>query len=166
MDAAVLAAGEVPQHPAVHRSERQLAGVGLLAGAFDIVQNPLDLRTGEVGRQRQAADLLEAVRALVTGQFVADLLRTGVLPDDRVVHRLAGLAVPDQGRFALIGDADRGDLMTIDTRPSERLSHHLVDTVADLVGIVLHPAGSREDLLMFQLTAGHDLPSMIEDDGA
>ena len=37
-----------------------------------------------------------------------------VLPDDRAVDRLAGRAVPDDGRLALVGDADGGDAPDVD----------------------------------------------------
>ena len=42
-------------------------------------------------------------------QPLAEVGGAAVLPDDRVVDRLAGLAVPDDRRLALVGDADRGD---------------------------------------------------------
>ena len=47
-----------------------------------------------------------------------------VLPDDRVVDRLAGLAVPDHGRLALVGDADRRDVarLGVGARPARRRS--------------------------------------------
>jgi hypothetical protein len=41
-------------------------------------------------------------------------LGAGVLPDDRVVDRLAGELVPHHGGLALVGDADGGDLMAVD----------------------------------------------------
>ena len=36
--------------------------------------------------------------------------RAPALPHNRVVNRLACFLVPNDDRFALIGDADRGDL--------------------------------------------------------
>ena len=52
--AAVRAAGHVPQQPGVHVAEQQLAGLGPLARALDVVEDPADLRAREVRRERQA----------------------------------------------------------------------------------------------------------------
>ena len=46
----------------------------------------------------------------VAGQLGDELVGAGVLPDDGVVHRLAGAAVPQHGGLALVGDADRGQV--------------------------------------------------------
>ena len=43
--------------------------------------------------------------------LVAEAGGAAVLPDDGVADRLAGLAVPDDGGFALVGDADGGDVL-------------------------------------------------------
>ena len=43
MHAAVDAAGQVPDAPGVDVAEHQVAGLGLLAGAGDVVQDPLTL---------------------------------------------------------------------------------------------------------------------------
>jgi hypothetical protein len=39
-----------------------------------------------------------------------------VLPDDRGMDGFAGLPVPDDGGFALVGDADRGNLLSRNPR--------------------------------------------------
>ena len=44
VQAAVGAAGQVPDQPGVHVAEDQIAGVGLLAGAVDVLEDPADLR--------------------------------------------------------------------------------------------------------------------------
>jgi hypothetical protein len=62
--AAVRAAREVPQQPGVHGAEEQLARLGPLARAVDVVEDPPHLRPREVGGQRQAAAVAEAVLAL------------------------------------------------------------------------------------------------------
>ena len=73
VQAAVDAAGHVPDHPGVHVAEDQVAGLGLLPGALDVVEDPADLRPGEVGGQRQAdlglvALLAAAERAQLAGR--------------------------------------------------------------------------------------------------
>ena len=58
----------------------------------------------------------------LAAQRIAKIRRAPVLPDDRVVDRLAGRAIPDHGGFALIGDADAGDVARAETglAPSPR----------------------------------------------
>ena len=46
-------------------------------------------------------------------QFGADVGGAAVLPDDGAVHGLAGGAVPHHGGLALVGDADRGDVLRL-----------------------------------------------------
>ena len=66
------------------------------------------LRAGEVGvddaGRSARGPASRARRALSWSQSVGG---AAVLPDDGVVDRLAGRAVPDDGRLALVGDADR-----------------------------------------------------------
>ena len=105
-----LAAGQAPDKEAVDRTEAQRAGFGLRARAFDGIENPGAFRPGEIGIEQQArarSDQRLLPRAL---QFRANIGGAAILPDDRLVDRLAGLAIPDERRFALIGDADRDDI--------------------------------------------------------
>ena len=101
----------------VGRAEEEVAGLGLLAGALDVLEDPDDLRAGEVGAEGQADDVLEALDAAVGRESVDDLLRAGVLPDDRVVDGLAGVLVPDHRGLALVGDADGLDVVAGDVGP-------------------------------------------------
>ena len=48
VDGALGASGEVPDEPGVHGSEEEVAFVGELAGAFDVVEHPFDAGCGEV----------------------------------------------------------------------------------------------------------------------
>ena len=75
-----------------------------------VVQDPAQLRPGEISRQRQAGDGAEAIDAALVGQFVANGAGARVLPDDGVAVRRGGIAVPDDQRFALVGQPDRRDI--------------------------------------------------------
>ena len=61
LDAAVRAAGQVPENPAVSGSEGELAAFCPLACAVDVLQDPGDLRPGEVGGEGEADLLLESL---------------------------------------------------------------------------------------------------------
>ena len=55
-------------------------------------------------------------------QLRADVGGAAVLPDDGAVHGLPGGAVPDHGGLALVGDADRGDVLCAEARLLQRLA--------------------------------------------
>src|SRR5690606_5534200 len=165
VDAALGAAGEVPQQPGVGVAEHQVAGLGLLARTLDVVEDPLDLGAGEVGRQRQTDLRLVLVRVAAT-ELVDDLLGAGVLPDDRVVDGLAGGLVPDDRGLALVRDADGDQVVLGDVRAGQGERHDLAGVAPDLGGVVLDPTGAREDLLVLELAAVGDLTGVVEDDRA
>ena len=108
---AVRAARQVPDQPGVDGAEGDLAALGAGAQPRHVVQQPGRLGAGEVAGQRQPGLLAEPVLPVRAAEFVAERGRTGVLPDDRVVHRLAGGAVPQDRRLALVGDAERAELV-------------------------------------------------------
>ena len=100
------AAGELPDQPAVHGAEGQVAGIGRGAGAGHVVQQPLQLAAGEVGVDQQTGLLLDGVGHAGFAQRGTDGLGTAVLPDDGMVDGGAGLAVPHHGGFTLVGHAN------------------------------------------------------------
>src|SRR5947209_8618777 len=105
-----FALGQLPDEPCVDRAERQLAGVGESAGTGYVVEDPRDFCSGEVCIDKQSRALLNQRLATVSAQALAEIGGAAVLPDDRVVHRHAAFAVPDDCRLALIGDADGGNV--------------------------------------------------------
>ena len=151
MDSAVHPAGQVPEDPRVRVAEDQVTGLCLGPGAINVVQDPLDLGAGKIGGQRKAHLLLEPFRAAILRQLIDDVLRAGVLPDDGVVDGFAGGLVPHHGGFALVGNSDGGNVVTRQVRLGERRTDDLAGVVPDLGGVVLHPAGLREDLLVLHL---------------
>ena len=164
MHAAVDAARQVPQDPAVGVAEEQVAGLGALTSTLDVVENPLDLGAGEVGGQTEATDLAEAVRPLVTLELLDDVGGAHVLPDDRVIDGLAGVLIPHDGGLTLVGDTDGGKVVAVDLRLLQSLGDDGASGLPDFYGVVLHPARVREDLGEFLLSDGDDLAGVVEDD--
>ena len=163
--AAVGAAGQVPGHPGVGVAEEQVPGLGGLAGAVDVVEDPLDLGAGEVRRQRQADAFLVAVHAPVGREFLDDVLGAGVLPDDGVVNRNACLLVPDHRCFTLVGDADGRNVVAGQVSGGQGDGDDFAHVVPDFGGVVLNPSRLREDLLVFHLARGNDGACVVEHDG-
>src|SRR5262249_57675620 len=97
-----LAACETPQQKAVDRTEGELAALGRRASTVHVVKQPGDLACGKIGIE-QKSRFGGNVR-FMTGapQRIAIIRGAPILPDDRVVDRLAALAVPDHRGFPLI----------------------------------------------------------------
>jgi len=102
------AAGQVPDHPAVDRSEKEIARLRPLARAGHAVQQPPNLGPGEVGRERSPT--LERNRSWppLRASSATEIVCSRVLPDDGVVDGPTGSAVPHHRGLALVRDADRG----------------------------------------------------------
>ena len=110
MHAAPRAAGQVPQHPGIGGAEDSVAVFRGLAHPVNVLEDPLQLPSREIGRRRQARLAADHVAAAVSVQRRCDPVGAGVLPDDRVVIRSPGLAIPYQRRLTLVGYAEGGNI--------------------------------------------------------
>jgi hypothetical protein len=149
----------------------QLARLGPLARARHVVQQPFQLRAGEVGVDHQARLALDESGMAAGAQLVAARRRAAVLPDDRVGHGLARGAVPQEGRLPLVRDGQRRDVAgaggaALLLQFVQRGQRHGVLGGPDFAGVMLHPAGLRKDLLELALRDGDDLPRAVEHDRA
>ena len=135
----------------------QRPGVRLVLG------QPHQLGGGEVGVQAQAGQLGDPVLVTLVAQPCADVGRTPVLPDDRPPRRPQRLAVPEQDRLALVGDADRLQLGGVVRR--QRVAGRLQGGLPDLLGRVLDPAGLGEVLRELLVALGRDLAVLGHHDG-
>lgn len=160
------AAGEIPQDPAVHRPEREFAGLRLLPGALDVVEDPPHLRAREVRRQRQARGVAIPVHARVPGELLDEAIGAGVLPHDRVVDGPARGAFPHHRGLTLVGDPDRGDVGAREIRLRQGQGGDLASVDPQCFRIVFHPAGAGKDLFVLGLGPGHDATVVVEDDAA
>jgi hypothetical protein len=161
-----LAAAEVPHQPAVDGAEQQLATLGALLRTFHVVEDPAHLGRGEIGVDQQAGPLADQCLMPVGLQPLADGVALPRLPDDGVVDRLAGGTVPDHGGFALVGDAQRGDMARVDLPAAEQFGQRGIDAGEDLARVMLDPAGLREDLRELALRAADDVAGTVEQDRA
>ncbi|MNI42392.1 hypothetical protein D3C73_966870 [compost metagenome] len=160
------AAGQLPDQPGIHRAESQLAALGHLARAGHVVQQPRELGAREIGVQHQARARLQEVGVPVVAQLVAHWRGAAVLPDDGAGKRAAGGAFPDQRGFALVGDADGGDVGGGGAGIAQRFARHVQLAVPDLAGIVFHPARPWIVLAEFTLADAAHHARAVEYDGS
>src|SRR5262245_44661653 len=109
-------AGEMPDEPAIDRAESKFAAFGTRTRVRHMIQEPGDLGAAEVWIDDEARPLAHQVFGTTLPQFIAQSCRAAVLPDDRIVKRHAGLSVPHDRGFALIGDAHCHEILERDTR--------------------------------------------------
>ena len=106
----------------------RLAAVGFGVEFDSAVADPADLIDVE--------DLLAAF-GLELGTAVG---RAPVLPDNRPIDRLTGVAVPDECGFTLIGETDGGNPVGRNAGLRHRLFADLQARRPDVLGLVFYPA--------------------------
>ena len=140
---ATRAAGQPPDQEAVDRAEGQAFPPRPRRGA------PSRCRAARRSWWRRNTDRAaarcarrSASRARPSSSASQIVGGAAVLPDDGVVDRLAGAAVPDHHGLALVGDADGGDVGGGKPGVGQGLPRGGDDGCPDFLRIVLHPAGS------------------------
>ncbi len=101
---------ELPDEPRVDGAECKLALFRADPRPRHVIQQPLQLRAGEIGVEDEARLLGD--RRLVAGRAERVTVGRGpsVLPDDRVRERTPRRALPEERRLALVRDADGRDV--------------------------------------------------------
>ena len=140
-DVRVVAAGEVPDQPRVHRPEQHVAGLGALAQPVDVVEQPADLRarrstspaaarSGRGSGRRPASPPSSCTRWSVRMSCQLIALWTGApvaRSHSTVVSRWLVMPSPTRSR-------------TESSRGRERVGDDVLDVVPDLHRVVLDVA--------------------------
>ena len=151
---ALRAASQIPQQPRVDRAEQQIAGLPALAGTFNIVENPLDLRCGRIGVNKQPSLVTELLRTILARDLVADRHRARILPHDRVVHGLPRILIPHHGGLALVSNAYSQHIRRGGIRSGNYFAHCTASVFPNFHRIVLDPTLLGKNLLVLELTDG------------
>ena len=136
-----LAAGQLPHQPAVHRAKQNFSRLCALPCARHMVQNPLDFGCGKVGIRHKAGILFDILcHARLAEQLIHQRCSAAALPHNGVINGAAGRFFPQNRGFALVGNADGGNIMRIHAALGYHLVHHAILAGPYLHGVVLHPA--------------------------
>src|SRR5262249_61648936 len=87
----------------------ELSARGALARTGNIVEQPGELGSGEIGIEQEAGFAAELSFVAFGFELRTEIRGTPVLPDDGAMHGPTAGAIPQQGRLALIGYTDRGN---------------------------------------------------------
>ena len=153
-----LAAGEVVDEPGVDGAKHEVARRRAFACAVDVVENPLHLGGREIRVERESRAGAHQPFCALLDKLVDQRCGTAALPYDSVIDRLTAHAIPDHRGLALVGDADGGNAVGVDT--ALKLDFHHDGDLAgkDRHGVLLYPTGTRE--------AGFDAATCLRDDAA
>ena len=154
---------QLPDEPRVDRPEQEFALFGPVSRIRDVVQEPHDLRPGEIGVQDQARPFAEPVFSPLFEQLVADRRGSPALPHDCVVDRLARGSIPQHRGLTLVRDPDGRDPVRGDTGLAQRLLDDAAGDLPDLFRIVFDPARPGVDLFEFRVGAAHGPPVVIQE---
>src|SRR5215203_5279413 len=162
----LAAASQLVDEPGVHGAQSHLTVLGPLLEPLHVVQEPGDLRTGEVGVDDEACLVGDHLVVALLTKLAAEGRASPVLPDDGVVDRLAGLPIPNDDGLALVGDPDRRYVLRRRPGVIERLPHDRQGDLPDLVGVVLDPAGPGIMLRELLLGLSHRRAVVVENYGS
>jgi hypothetical protein len=96
-------------------------------------------------------------------EFGATVSGAPILPDDGVVDRLAGLAIPDQRGLALVGDTYARNLYSFFSGLLQGLATDFEHRLPDFLRVMLDPAILRVDLCEFLLGKSDTVPFVVKD---
>ena len=145
---------------AIDGAEQRVTGFGLRAGVGHVVQQPAQFEAGEIAGERQAGLGAEAVLTAVAREVGDERIHARILPDQRVVQGPAGVPIPEHGGFALVGDADRGEIGGAEPGAGQRGTDHLLGVGEDFDWVVLDPAGLWIDLPVLLLRDGDHVAAL------
>ena len=157
-------AGELPHQPRVDRPAEQLARRGALLRPRDLIEDPADLRGGEVRVDDQPGALADLRRKAHPAQALADRLGDPALPHDGGVDRRSRRAFPYHRGLALIGDPDGRDVARGQARGGEGLAPDRDRGTEDLLGVVLDVARRGVGLRDLAVGAAPHACLVVEDD--
>src|SRR5580704_2233384 len=108
MNAVIRTARELPKQVRIDRAKQQIPVVRSLTRIAHIFKHPANLQCAEISAERQASSRAKTVLSTLTRQGRDVVCDTRVLPDDGVVNRLTGSAIPQYSCFTLVGNSDSG----------------------------------------------------------
>src|SRR5204863_6923743 len=127
-------------------------------------EQPADLGARKVRVHEQPGALAEQRLQALVLQALADIGGCAALPHHRGRDRLAAAAIPDDGGFALIGDADRCYLVCSNAGVLQRGLADLDRGFVDLAWVVLYPTRSGIALRDFPIGTTKDVSIGVEDE--
>ena len=164
MNACVGASRQVPDKESIDIAKQGVSGLGQLARATNVLQNPTNLQTAEVSGERQAGLLAETILPASLAEFSDPVCDAGVLPNQGVHQRLSSLAVPHDSGLTLVCNSDCRQFSRAERFFLHRLADDFLGPAPDFFRIMFDPPGLGINLLMLSLGRGYDPPRPVKYD--
>jgi len=120
----------------------------------------------EIRVDQKAGRLLHVIVPAFFDQLFAERCGPAALPDDRIIHRLAGRFVPYDRRFALVRHADCGNVARLHVFAPEHVRRGLLLGFQDVERVVLDISRAGVYLAEFILCAANDFSCKVEQNGS
>src|SRR6185437_15934080 len=114
---------------------------------------------------KKTGALLNGSTMPLPDQLLTIIGRATILPDNGIVNRLTGIAIPYDSGLALISNAYRSHIRCFDRSRLQSLQGYRDLGRDDVFRIVLDPAWLGKDLIELTLRNGADSASFIEQQG-
>ena len=105
-----------------------------------MVEQPLDFRSRKIRIRNQTGRAADVPGQTVQHQPVHNIRCAAALPDDSVVNRPSGIFIPQDGRLALIGDADARYIGRRNIGGCQHLEHSCILRGPDFHRVLLDPS--------------------------
>ncbi len=157
-------ARELGDQPGVDGSKSQFAPLGAQACLRHVIEQPGELGSGKIRIEHEAGTAPDFVLQTLFAQARTLVRSAPVLPDNGIAQCASAIALPQDGGFALIGDADGSQIVRAQARALQGLAGAAQLRFPDFLGIVLHPSRLWIDLPQFAPRHRHRPSLAIEDD--
>ena len=141
-----LTARQLPDNPAVNRTEKQFAFFRTFACASSIIKQPAQFGCRKISVQHQPRFAAEELRHAKFFQFVAIACRAAALPHNRFMYRASGFFIPQNRGFALIGNANARNFVNGNINFTHCFIHQAGLGCPYFLRVMLNPAGLRKIL--------------------
>ena len=107
----VFAICQAINEPAVDSADGEVTTLGSSGDRWDVCEHPGPLCGRKVRVDEEAGPLPNVIGEPACADFFAERSCSATLPDDGIAERFTGGAAPCDGGFALVGDADCGNIL-------------------------------------------------------
>ncbi len=157
-----LALRQLPDQPGFHCTKKKFTLFGTFPNSIHIVQNPFQLRTGEISINYQPRLLPKRFHQPFFFQCIAVFRCTAALPYNRMINRLTCVLIPYNRCFTLVGDTDCSNIRSGGTNFVHCLHGYTKLGGPDLICIMLYPARFWKILRKFFLCHAAHLTLFIK----
>src|SRR5690554_4007809 len=158
----LLAPGQFPNQPAVYGAKTYISLFCFFPSPRDIVQYPLDFGAGKISIYDQPSFVVDHFRQALFFQLVTISGGSAVLPDNGIVKGVAGLSVPEDGGFPLVGYSYSGNLARFQILFAKDFGKYRDLGSPYFNWVMLYPACFGKLLLKILLGNRFDLSSFIK----